>query len=462
MDRAAEMTERPAIAAQATAPGEAAVAIVRAAGEGCLALLDKLAPGQGLSGMRGGRFRLARIVSPETGELLDEALVLVFRSPRSYTGEDAFEIQAHGGGQAARRILDALFAAGAAPAPPGEFTRRAFLNGKLDLAQAEAVLDLIHARSGRAARMAAAQLDGALGRRLDALCLSLVSAAADVEAMLDFPDDELPQSMPCDIAERLESAERDVARLLATWEEGRLLRDGAHVAIAGPPNAGKSTLFNLLSGRDHAIVSDRPGTTRDTLEESLSVRGVPVTLTDTAGLHDGTEEIEREGIRRARAAIGGADAVLAVLDASQPGDREWLDAIDPEKSLLLLNKSDLGAVAGPEDFPGRRAMAVSMLEPGTADRVAGALAGLLRGPSGGAAAEEAGDVAISARHRTGLETARRELQRAMDLLRNGDEEAFVPAAEHIREATAALGRILGRDIDEATLDAIFSRFCVGK
>ena len=455
-------TKNDTIAAIATPPGEGAVAIVRLSGPESHAVARALL-GPGSPPLPApGRFRHADVFEPSTGERLDDALVLVFRAPRSYTGEDAAELQLHGSPVVARRVLEAALRAGARQALPGEFTRRSFQNGKLDLTQAEAVMDLIRARSDRAARLASAQLADALGRRLRALCDAILPLAADAEAMLDFPDDELPAAVPRDLAARLGAPISAVEALLATRHEGRWLRDGARVAIAGPPNAGKSTLLNALSRRDRAIVAATPGTTRDVLEETILLDGIPVCLVDTAGLREAPGEIEREGVRRARRAAAEADFVVLVFDASRPpspADAAILDSVENNRSIVVLNKTDLGSRRFPSDYPGRRTVAVSLKNDPSAAPVAEALlAALLPDRSG----ETDGDVAVSVRHQAALESARASLLEARRLLESGGEEAFLPAGNALRDALEAVGSLLGREVGEEVLDTLFAGFCVGK
>ena len=452
------------IAAIATAPGEGAIAIVRLSGPETFSLADRFfrcaapAPSQRAA----GTFTHGQIVVPTSGEILDDALLLVFRAPHSYTGEDSVEFQCHGGTQAAQRILGALLSSGARQADPGEFTKRAFLNGKIDLTQAEAVLDLIHARSERAARLATAQLEDALGLRIRSLYDSLLAVSADIEAMLDFPDDELPQSVPNEIGNRLEAVSAEIQSLLDTWHEGHVLREGARVVIAGAPNVGKSTLLNLLAGRDRAIVSPHPGTTRDTIEESVALQGYPIQLVDTAGLRDAPCEIEQEGIRRTHQALSQADLCVCLVDASKSlsaEEKSFLASHDPKKVLVLLNKIDLGQEIRPESLPGIDSMSVSLQKsPPIAEIADKIIQKVLQKPSGG----DQETFAISERHRNSLQIALDEVISSIFRLKSGLEADFMPAATHARAAMDQIGYIFGKNSTEEMLDAIFSRFCVGK
>jgi tRNA modification GTPase len=452
------------IAALATAPGAGAIAIVRVSGPDTYVLADHLfrCPAPRPSMRAAGTFVHGQIVNPANGEIIDDALLLVFRAPHSYTGEDSVEIQCHGGSQAAKRILAALLASSARQAEPGEFTKRAFLNDKLNLTQAEAVLDLIHARSERAARLATAQLEDALGIRIRALYDSLLATAADIESMLDFPDDELPQSVPNDVGTRLSSITVEIQALLDTWHEGHVLREGARIVIAGAPNVGKSTLLNLLAGRDRAIVSPHPGTTRDTIEESVTLHGYPIQLIDTAGLRDAPCEIEQEGIRRTHHALSHADLCLCLVDASRPlsaEEQSFLAAHDPQKTLVLLNKIDLGQCIWPESLPGIDSLSVSLQKsPKTTEIVEKIMQKVLHKPSGGD--QEA--LAISERHRNSLFAAMDDVKSAIHRLQSGMEIDFLPAANHVRAALDSIGFIFGKNCTEEMLNTIFSRFCVGK
>ena len=452
------------IAAIATAPGEGAIAILRLSGPDTFAIADRLfrCPAPPPSTRAAGTFARGAAVDPASGERLDDALALIFRAPHSYTGEDSVEIQCHGGTQSARRILQALLAAGARQAEPGEFTQRAFLNDKIDLTQAEAVLDLIHARSERAARLATAQLGDALGRRLRALYDALLAATADLEAMLDFPDDELPQAVPTQIASRLSALSADIQTLVDTWNEGHLLREGARIVIAGAPNVGKSTLLNLLVGRDRAIVSPRPGTTRDTIEESVTLCGYPFQLIDTAGLRDAPCEIEQEGIRRTHQALAEADLCVCLVDASRslsPEETAFLNTHDPGKLLVLLNKIDLGPQVHPENLPVMDCMPVSLKQsPPIALLSERIVRKLVRKPTGGFGES----FAISSRHRQSLLFANKEIASSIALLQAVDESQFLTAATHARSAVDEIGTLLGKNCTDEMLDAIFSRFCVGK
>lgn len=455
--------ESDTIAAVATPPGEGGVAVIRVSGPHALDAALALAPaGRFDSPVLPRTAHYVRFRHSETGSPLDDGLLLLFPAPRSYTGENTAELHIHGSPVVARRVLEALRDIGVRPAEPGEFTKRAFLNGKMNLTQAEAVMDLIHARSERAARMASAQLDNALGSRLQGLYNQIVAATADVEAMLDFPDDELPPTVPSDIVHRLISEREGMDALLKTAENGRILRDGLVAAIVGPPNAGKSTLMNRLSGRERSIVSSIPGTTRDTIEESITVQGVPVCLIDTAGLRDAQSPVEREGIRRARKEIGRADWVFLVLDASRPAtdaDRSLAASLPPEKTVVFLNKSDLGLRQSPADYPGMDVHAVSLADSASADAVFRILEAAL---PAGTQGENEGNLAISQRHRDGLLAARGHLQEAIRLLETSREEDFLPAANALHLAMEELARIWGKDAPEDLLDQIFSRFCVGK
>ncbi|MCA1810100.1 MAG: tRNA uridine-5-carboxymethylaminomethyl(34) synthesis GTPase MnmE, partial [Lentisphaerae bacterium] len=451
------------IAAIATAAGPAGIAIVRVSGP------DSINIARRVFRRRGGRpqnFQARRLlrhgIVESQGTIMDEVLLLIMRAPHSYTGEDVVEFQGHGGSVPARRILQSVLDAGARPAEPGEFTRRAFLNGRLDLTQAEAVLDLIRSRSERAAAAALEQLAGKLSVPLQLISALLLKAAAHVEATLDFSEDDTPPQLMAEVLDSLQQAAALIVNLLATWEEGHLLREGAVVVIAGRPNVGKSTLMNALLSADRAIISPTPGTTRDIIEETLLLDGFPVRLIDTAGLRESECLVEQEGVRRARAIAGRADLLLYVIDAStppQPDDLTHLEELPPERCLILLNKSDLPARTTPSDLPGRTTIATALTQDHGLDQVKHALSQRL---AGDLANQNKPQAVISARHRNLLTEAHASINQARELLQSGREDLLVPAATFIRAAAEAVGQILGTSYYPELLNEIFSRFCVGK
>jgi len=449
--------ETDTIAATATAAGEAGIAIVRISGPDALVIADTAFRGKGrLAGCEGGRFLRGRVVAADRGEA-DEVIALVYRAPHSYTREDVVEFQCHGGRVAVRRVLAAVLASGARPAQPGEFTRRAFLSGRIDLAQAEAVADLIAAKSERAARAALEQLEGRLSSEVGALHDGLMSLAADVEASLDFGDDELPEGLAGNTGRRLDEVRAGLGRLLATWQEGHALRDGALVAIAGRPNAGKSTMMNALLGKDRAIVDHEPGTTRDTIEEGMVLDGIPLRLVDTAGLRDSADRIESQGVRRALAAISRADLVLYVADASRPmpdEERAMLAGAAWPAGLVALNKTDLGRATRPGDIPKWPALECCLRDGSGLGDIKAAIPSSL-----GLGVEPDPGFAISERHRAALQATLRELDAAVAPACRCDPSLV---AWHFRKASGELGAITGRDYSAELLDRIFSRFCVGK
>ncbi|MBN1268818.1 MAG: tRNA uridine-5-carboxymethylaminomethyl(34) synthesis GTPase MnmE [Kiritimatiellae bacterium] len=393
---------------------------------------------------------------------VDEVLLVIMRAPHTYTREDVVEIQGHGGQVAARRILRRVLDAGARLAEPGEFTRRAFLNGRLDLLQAEAVLDLVRARSDRAAAAALEQLDGALSAKFNQLYEELLAAAADLEATLDFPEEDVPQAILDTLPARLDSASTQIASLLAMWDEGKLLREGALVVIAGRPNVGKSTMLNALLGMPRAIVSCMPGTTRDTIEEGLVLDGIPVRLVDTAGLRDVACEVEREGVQRAREHIRRADIHIYMIDASQPlakDDEGHVTLLDPARSVIVLNKTDLGRALTASRLPGYTAVETSLTQGVGVQLVRDALRSKLEADLDLSVPPHA---VISERHRRLLLEANATIREARELLAEGRDDFAVLVAERLRTAIESIGQATGRSLDEGLLDAVFSRFCIGK
>ena len=405
--------------------------------------------------MKAGEFRLRKIRDPRGGEVIDEAIVLAFRAPHSYTGEDVVEFQTHGGAMSAARVLEAALASGAEHAEAGEFTKRAFLNGRLDLSAAEAVMDLIGAESARAARAAADQLGGALGRKIGALLDSLLAVCADIEASLDFADDEANSILaPARVPERLAETLAEIHALSATWREGRLLREGALVVLSGAPNAGKSTLFNALLGAPRSIVTDIPGTTRDSIEEPFSIDGIPIRLVDTAGIRDTDSAIERLGVERAEDLVSKADLNLRLIE----GGASIPDC--PPDTLIIFTKSDLKGRGAerPADAPHLSVSAV------TGDGITELKAAISKRllASTAVSSSASGVVAVSARHHALLDEAAAAIRTASDAYGAASADSAVITAQSLRAAAESLARITGRSYSEALLDAIFSRFCVGK
>ncbi|MBW7908251.1 MAG: tRNA uridine-5-carboxymethylaminomethyl(34) synthesis GTPase MnmE [Kiritimatiellae bacterium] len=445
------------IAAIATAPGEGGVAIIRISGPRCFEIADAVfsCPEPPPSQRAAGTFVYGRVIEAD-GVPLDDALLLIMRAPRSYTREDTVEIQGHGGPIVARRILQRVLDQGARSAEPGEFTKRAFLNGRLDLTQAEAVLDLIRARSDRAAAAALDQLEGALSRRINALYDRLLGVAGNLEATLDFSDQEIPPNVLDPTIDELDACLADINALLATWNEGHLLREGATVVIAGKPNVGKSTLLNALVGRDRAIVSDQPGTTRDTIEETLVLGGYPLILVDTAGIRETACGVEREGIRRTEQELAEADICLYLIEAEKgpdPEDRALLAKLDPRKTIVVANKSDKTVSICAAD------VCVSSL---TGDGLGSLRAELVRRLDTGAP-HSIQHASISTRHKSLLAAAREDAAAALVGLRDASSARPLDLiAAQLRDALEDLGLITGRVYHDALLDTIFSRFCIGK
>jgi len=449
------------IAAIATPPGQGGIAIIRVSGPRSFSIADAIfrCRGEVPSRRSGGTFVFGRIEA--NGERIDDALCLIMHGPRSFTGEDTVEFHGHGGFVQARRILQTALSAGARLAEPGEFSRRAFLNGKIDLAQAEAILDLIRARTDRAASAAVEQLEGSLSQKVNSIYDKLMAVAAELEASLDFPEDELPESVMPNIRHNLAQAFDELSALIDSWEEGHLLREGATLVIAGRPNAGKSTLLNALLGKDRAIVSHLPGTTRDVIEESLVLDGILTRIIDTAGLRNSECEIEREGIRRSQKQFERADLFLYVVDASlptHPEDEQWLRRMHNERLIVILNKIDLIDAEAPSLTDAIPCVTTSLKTGDGLERLRAAIIEKLTLKTSGIGHH----VAISERHRRLLVAAQEDLGHATKRLDSGEDDAIVPAISHLRAALEFMGRITGRVYEEELLDSIFSRFCIGK
>ena len=403
------------IAAQATAAGQGAIAVIRMSGPGCMDILKQCTPAAFTERLRPRRATLVCIRDAE-GAAIDQALVTWFPAPASYTGEDTAEISCHGGMLVTDRLLKRLYQCGASPAEPGEFTKRAFLNGRMDLTQAEAVMDVISAGSDLALKAAQTQLDGGIGAQVDELKDNLVHVLAHIEAYIDFPDEDISPDTASDLLARLRSMEEKLAALLKTAEGGRLLREGIRTAIAGPPNVGKSSLLNTLLGYDRAIVSNIAGTTRDTVEESIQLAGLALRLIDTAGVR------------------------APVLTAPR---------------LLILNKCDLGVHPDWKAVPGIRfSCATGEGRKELEEAIIQAFSSSLPGETGSSL------VAINARHQHELGLCREHVRLASESISRQESPEFT--ALELREALTHLGEITGAVDTEDVLGAIFSSFCLGK
>lgn len=467
-----EKLEPDTIVAVATAPGSGAVGVLRLSGPEAVEVADRvfrpLHGRRALAETGSYRMRHGLVVAPGTGRAVDEVLAFVAREPRSYTGEDVVEFSGHGGAASLGAVLGALVEAGARPARPGEFTLRAFLNGRMDLSQAESVADVVQARSGEALACAVEGLRGRLGQRVRAMAGELVEVLAHLEAALDFDDQEVPAVSLSEVGAKVGQIEANLQGLLADARKGRLYREGLRVVLAGRPNVGKSSLLNALVGRERAIVTEVPGTTRDVLEETVVVEGVPVCLVDTAGLRTAVDPIEVEGVRRARMALEGASVVVLVVDGSvgwSGGDREAAVAIEGTPAVVAVNKSDLGLALDMEELeavaPRTRSARVSALTGEGLGQLWDeimAAAGLSREEQG---SEGRQDVLVtSARHEEALLRAAGELALARrEAEQSGGEELV---AARLRAAVHALGEITGESVDEEVLKEIFSSFCLGK
>ena len=456
-------SDHDTIAAIATPLGEGGIAVLRISGSQALAVADQVFTPAGTTAPRPSTAASHTVHYghiTRDGQRLDEVLLTVLRAPRTFTREDTVEISCHGGVFLARQVLDAVLAAGARLAQPGEFTRRAFLNGRIDLTQAEAVADLIHARTELAAAAAQEQLSGALSVRVRALRQELLTTLAHVEAHIDFPDEDIAPNTHRQLLDRLDRARAGMDELLATALEGRVLRRGIRAAILGRPNAGKSSLLNRLLGHDRAIVSPIEGTTRDTIEETANIRGIPVVFIDTAGLRHAADVLEEEGIRRTRAAAAKAELILHVLDASQPLtdlDRGFLGEFSALPRVIVLNKADLpGRICLPADLSSAVA-AVSCATGAGLETLKDAIHHLVWSGRAGAGMH---DVMINARHEDALRRGREATDRGSQALREG--LALELAAIDLRIALQAVGEVVGETTNDDLLDVVFSEFCLGK
>ncbi len=451
------------IAAISTPAGRGGISVIRISGENAVSVADAV--------FSGGK----RLCDAEThtvhygfvrsgGETIDEALATVMRAPRSFTREDVVEISVHGGAVTAQRTLGACIMAGAVPAEPGEFTKRAFLNGRIDLSQAEAVIDVINAESDLSRRNAVSQLTGALSGEIERIRRRLVKLAASMQVLIDYPDEDLADVTDEDILAVLCDALSGVRALLSTADGGAVIKNGIRAAIAGKPNVGKSSLLNALARYDRAIVTDVAGTTRDTIEERVDLDGVPLVLIDTAGIRETDDKIEKIGVERSRRSVDDADMALVVIDASRSldgDDEEILNATAGMKRIILLNKNDLapGADTGlvRRSADGCAVIEISALTGAGMDALKkeiSAMYGL------GALESGKGGIITNARHKAALVKAEAALKSGIDALRSGMPADI--ASIDIGEAVDALGEITGETVSESVVNEIFSSFCVGK
>ena len=452
------------IAAIATPIGEAGIGIIRLSGNHAVDMADSIFAARGgknLGDVDSHSITYGFIIDPVSKDKIDEVLVTVMRAPRTYTREDVVEINCHGGIIPIKTVLGLLLKAGVRMAEPGEFTKRAFLNGRIDLSQAEAVIDIIKAGSEQAERLALSQLEGKLSKRITSLQERIKTLVALIEAQIDFPEDEIETVRKAEMLQTMRSIRKELSQLSDGYESGRFFREGVAAAIVGKPNVGKSSLLNALLEKDRAIVTEIPGTTRDVIEDTLNIGGLPLRVMDTAGIRETHNLAEAEGIKRSLRAIDGADIVIAVLDGSasiDDADEELLRAVAHKKTIILVNKCDVRS----PDFA---------LPAGVKDIVE---ASALTGDGIGNLKDMIYSVCISSSVRIDTETPlitnirhKHSLDRASAAL---DEaitsfEGNIPlevVAMYVREALDEIGAIIGTVTTDDILDKIFSEFCIGK
>ena len=448
------------IAALSTAPGPGAIAVVRVSGPSARHVLARIAPDLPTPEPR--RARVATIRDPASGDLIDRAVVVVFPGPTSYTGEDVVEISGHGGWLGPAMVMEACVAAGARPAQPGEFTRRAYLNGRIDLVQAEAVADLVDGRSEALRRATLGQLDRGLSDRIGALREALVGLEALLVHHLDFPDEDDPPFPVARIAEEADAVAERLRALIATAPEGELLREGALVVLAGRPNSGKSSLFNALLGRERAIVTEVPGTTRDALEATVSLGGYPFRVVDTAGLRDATDRVERLGVEVARRYLDAADVVLLCVDEHGPLERElerFVRERDGRPVVVAWTKSDIAAGGCPGTPAGAAGAVCASAVTGEGLRELAALLPRLV-YRGLVEASVDAPVLTRARQTRSVRLALDEVEGFARALREGVGPEV--ASAHLRPAETALEELLGVITRDDVIDRVFRDFCIGK
>jgi tRNA modification GTPase len=453
------------IAAISTPLGEGGIAVIRVSGDDAIAVADRVFKGKRpLNKAATHTVHYGFIVDPATGERIDEVLVTVMRAPRSFTMEDVVEVGCHGGIVAVRRVLETLLANGARLAEPGEFTKRAFLNGRIDLTQAEAVIDLIRSKSDRASALALKQVEGALSDKIRALRETLVSLMAHIEVNIDYPEHDVEEMTNAHIRDTCRGLLDEVDRLLARSEQGKILREGIVTAIVGKPNVGKSSLLNTLIRENKAIVTDIPGTTRDVIEEYITIRGIPLKLLDTAGIRDTTDVVEKIGVERSRSALAEADLILLVLNYNEPlaeDEVRLIDELRDKQTIVVVNKTDLPQRLDLEyvrdRFAEDRIVPISVKSGRGLEQLEETISRLFF--SGEIEGDDSTFVS-NIRHIQLLKQAKRSLEEALD-----GAERWMPIDMiqiDLRSAWEQLGEIIGDAVAESLIDQIFSQFCLGK
>lgn len=455
------------IAAISTPLGAAGIGIVRMSGSKAIFIADGLFKGEGITSLREAetyRAYYGHIVHPHSKAIIDEVICLVMREPRSFTREDVVEIHCHGGSLAVNRILEVLLENGARLAEPGEFTKRAFLNGRIDLSQAEAVMDIINARTEEGMDLAQKNLQGDLSISVKEMRREVISLLAQIEALLDFPEDEVPGFEGHQLEDRLSVLKKNIEGLISTAHEGRIMREGIKTAIIGRPNVGKSSLLNALVGERRAIVTDIPGTTRDSIEEIINIKGIPLVIVDTAGIRETENKIEGEGVLRSKEYLKESHLILLVLDIHEgirEDDYKILESIDNQQVIVVLNKEDLPVNTSKEEIEAfcrdRKRVLTSLLTGEGIGDLKDTIISLILGDRG---IKREGPVVNRMRHLVALKEAQQSLKRAINTHHRGLPLDFVSI--DLREVGDALGAITGDTLQEDIIDQIFADFCLGK